>query len=114
MAIKFKEKRQFERITLKAPLRYQIRGTPEFNTALTNDIGIGGIGFINDKFIAPQTRLALEVNVLSRILSSIGRVARSEPVPYSDRYKIGVEFLEINNKAKEFLSDYVDMQMNRL
>lgn len=110
----FEEKRLTPRIKLSTPLRYQIRGEPEFNTTVSDDISVGGLSFYESKFIAPKTPLNLEINVLSRILRPMGRVAWSSPLPHSDRYRLGIEFLEFNLKEKDYLSDYIDMQTGQL
>lgn len=108
------EKRQFPRIILKTPLRYQVRGRPEFNNCLSEDISVGGIGFAGDRFIAPLTNLMLEVNILSRILTPVGRVVWANSLPHSGRFRLGVEFLELNPLDKQYLADYLDMQLGKL
>lgn len=104
------EKRHFPRIRINTPLSHRIRGLPQSNNGICEDISLGGIGFINDAFMAPATLLSLAVNVLSRTLSPIAKVAWSQPLPHSDRYKVGVEFLEFALSEKRYLSDYIDMQ----
>lgn len=114
MEAQLEEKRRFPRIEVHTPLRYQIRGAPEFTNAISNDISIGGLGFINDEFIASKANLTLEFNILSRVLNPIGSVVWSSPLPHSNRYRIGIEFLELNEKEKKYLQDFIDMQMNKL
>jgi hypothetical protein len=114
MAAGLEDKRRFPRIELKVPLRYQIRGSPEYNNSISDGISLGGISFINNKFIAPLTNLMLEINVLSRALNPIGRVAWSSPLAHSDRYRLGIEFIELGASEKNYLSDYIDMQMGKL
>ena len=108
------EKRRLPRIKLKTPLRYQIRGLPELNETVSDNVSLGGIGFINDRFIAPKTLVMLEINVLSRVLRPLGKIAWAASLPRSDNYRIGVEFLELDRGEKNYLTDYVDMQMGRL
>jgi len=110
MSIKL-EKRRFPRITLKSPLRCQIRGEREANNVVSSDIGLGGLSFINDRFITPNTFINLELKILNRVISPIGRIVRSNPLPYSDKYRMGVEFLEIDFQHKKLLSDYINMQL---
>ena len=105
------EKRNFPRIRLRTQLRYQIRGTPDFNNALSEDISLSGMGFINDNFIVPSSNVTLEINILSRILTPIGRITWSMPLEHSDRYRLGVEFLEFNPVEKRYLGDFIDIQM---
>ena len=104
------EKRRFPRIPLRIPLHYQVRGTSKFNNTIINDISLGGLGFTNNEFIAPNTALALELDILFRVLGPIARVAWSSPLPHSDRSRLGVEFLELDPRDKNYLSDYIDMK----
>ena len=112
--IRMEEKRRFPRIEIHTPLRYQVRGTPEFNNATTDNISIGGLGFVNEEFIAPENGLTLEVSILSRLLNSTARVVWSSPLPHSNRYRVGVEFLELEEQGKKYLQDFIDLQMNKL
>lgn len=105
-----KEKRRFPRIPLRIPLHYQVRGTPKFNNTIINDISLDGLGFTNNEFIASNTTLALELDILSRVLRPIGRIAWSSPLSHSDRCRLGVEFLELDPRDKNYLSDYIDMK----
>ena len=105
-----KEKRRFPRIPLRIPLHYQVRGTSKFNNTIINDISLGGLGFTNNEFIALNTTLALDLDILSRVLTPIGRIAWSSPLSHSDRCRLGVEFLELDPRDKNYLSDYIDMK----
>ena len=114
MAVGLEEKRRFPRIQLKIPLRYQIRGGHDFDNSISDDISLGGLRFVNRKFIPPLTDVMLEINVLSRALNPIGRVAWSSPLPHSDWYNLGIEFIEMDAGEKNYLSDYIDMQLGKL
>jgi hypothetical protein len=113
MASTFLEKRQFPRFRHKLPLRYQIRGNPDFTNTVVDDISVGGLGFGTENFIAPKTPIFLELNILSRVINAIGEVCWSSPVRHSDRYKIGARFLEFDPKEKEYLSDYLSLQLSQ-
>ena len=112
MSIKL-EKRRFPRITLKSPLRCQIRGEKEAANIVSSDIGLGGLSCINERFVSPNTFINLELKILNRVINPIGRVVRSNPVPFSDKYQMGIEFLEIDFQQKKLLSDYINMQLQR-
>lgn len=114
MATGIEEKRIFPRLRLRAPLRYQVRGTPEVSETVSDDISAGGISFIDRKFIAPASLIMLEVNLLSRILKSVGRVAWSSPLPRCDRYRSGIQFLELDSREKSYLNDFIDMRTGKI
>jgi hypothetical protein len=109
-----KDNRRYPRISIDKPLRYQVRGMGGYESAIAENISVGGLGFINNEFISPKTPLMLEINVLSRILRPVGQVTRSFPLPHSSRYYSGVEFLEFNQVEKRYLSDYIDMQTGKI
>jgi len=114
MVIAWKERRAFPRVNIKAPIRWQVSGTGEFNNATSNDIGLGGVGLTDDKFLALDTRVNLEINLLSRIIHPVGRIVRVSSLPYSERYRLGVEFQEINPENKKLLADYINMRLGKL
>jgi len=116
LPFRVEEKRRFPRLQLAgAPLKYQVRGSPESRNAQCDDISIGGMCFVNDNFLPSATSLMLEVNILSRVLCFIGKVAWASPLAHSDRYRIGVGFEESAPQPdKDFLSDYIDMQLGRI
>jgi len=92
-------------------MRYQVRGNAaeSFGT-ISDNISTGGIAFNANSYIAPQTQLMLEIDILSRVLHPVGRVAWCAPLPHSDRNKLGVEFLEMDPVEKRYLADYINMQ----
>jgi len=108
------EKRLSPRIKLQAPLCFQLRGSPRSCNALTDDLSSGGLSFTNDKFIAHSSTVMLEFNLLSRALSVIGKVVWSSPLPHSDRYRLGVQFDEVGQQDKNFLDDYIAMQLGNM
>lgn len=114
MEIAQNEKRRFPRIHLRTPIRYQIRGQPEFDNTVSENISTGGIGFTTSKFIPPATALMLEINLLSRFLRPIGEIAWVSPLPHSDRNRVGIEFIELDATEKNFLNDYINMQTQTL
>jgi c-di-GMP-binding flagellar brake protein YcgR len=111
MVMEAKEKRRFPRLKLNTPLRYQVRGAPKFDNALSDDISVGGISFVNQEFIPPETLVGLEIGILSKILSPVGKIIWSSPLPHSNRYRTGIEFLELDPQQKNFLSDYINLRM---
>lgn len=106
-----KENRCFPRIDFHSKIRYQVRGKPDFESALAKDISCGGLRFTNEKFVPTSTAVMLEINVLNRILRPVGRVAWSTPLPHSNRNQTGIEFIEFNMLEKNYLKDFVNIQL---
>ena len=114
MALNEVDKRQFNRVKTQAALRYQVRGGETYNNAVCDNISAGGMSFMSERFIPRFTPLMLEVNILSKVLNPVGKVTWATSLPHSDKYRLGVEFVEMDPKEKEFISDYVDLQLNIL
>ena len=106
-----KENRSNPRIDFHSKIQYKIRGKPVFDSAITRDISCGGLMFTNDRFVPTSTPVMLEINVLNRVLRPIGRVAWSTPLPHSNRNQTGVEFVEFNLLERNYLKDFVNMQL---
>ncbi|MBU4345790.1 MAG: PilZ domain-containing protein [Candidatus Omnitrophica bacterium] len=113
MDTNFQEKRSSPRVKLQRPLRYQLRGLPEFNNVIGDNISTGGIGFFSDKFIAPNTLTMLEINILSRMLRAVGKIVRSVYLSHSNKYYLGIEFLELDPIEQMYLGDFINMQRTR-
>ncbi|MDD5109546.1 MAG: PilZ domain-containing protein [Candidatus Omnitrophica bacterium] len=111
LLLKQKENRSLPRVDFCSNIRYQIRGKPDFNSAITKDISCGGLRFTNDRFVPTFTPIMLEINVLNRVLRPIARVAWSTPLPHSNRNQTGVTFVEFDMLESKYLKDFVNMQL---
>jgi hypothetical protein len=109
---RIEEKRSHRRFKFQAPLRYQLRGTSEFNNTISDDISEGGVSFVNSGYLPKSALIMLEISLLSRILNPVGKVVWSQPLPHSNRYKVGIEFLELSQEERKYLGDYCNMQLN--
>jgi hypothetical protein len=107
-----RENRIFPRVGFHSQIRYQVRGKPDFDNVLGNDISCGGLRFTSEKFIPTSTLVMLEINVLNRVLRPVGKVAWSTPLAHSDRKQTGVEFMEFDRLERNYLKDFVEMQLD--
>lgn len=114
MANPDEQKRRFTRLKLNSAIRYQVRGSPEYDSAVMDNISLGGVAVTHNKYLPRLTPLMLEFNVLARSLTPIGQVVWSSPLPHSDKYRLGIEFIEFGMKEKEFLSDFIEMKTSNL
>ena len=96
------QKRCFPRISLRVPIKYQVRGASEADNTLCDNISERGLRIISQQYIPPATPVMLEINLSSRVLHPVGRIAWSSPLPHSDRNRIGIEFLELGFEEKEY------------
>ncbi|MFH1441541.1 MAG: PilZ domain-containing protein [Candidatus Omnitrophota bacterium] len=108
------DKRHSPRIDFRLPLRCQIRGKSEISGLLTKNICIEGISFNSDSFIAPNTCLNLEIALLNRRINTTGQVVRVNHIPRSDKFDMGIKFVELSSEQKKLLSDYINMRRQSL
>ncbi|TAM42441.1 hypothetical protein EPN54_01115 [bacterium] len=104
--------RFFPRIDSRVQFRYQFRGQPHFESAVSSDISCGGLRFTSDRFIPVSTTVALEINLLNRVLRAVGRIAWSTPLPHSYRSQMGIQFVEFDGFQRQYLEDFVDTQLS--
>jgi len=104
--------RFFPRIDSQVQFRYQLRGQPDFESAVSSDISCGGLRFSSDRFIPTSTPVVLEINLLNRVLKPVGRVAWSSPLPHSYRNQMGIQFMEFDVLERKYLEDFVDRQLS--
>lgn len=113
MAIRQEERRRFTRVNLRTPIRFEIVGESEFDNAVSVDLSVGGLSFVSNKFISPETSLALEINVLSRVLKTVGKVVWTYHLPHSDWNRFGVEFVKFDPFERQYLSNYLKLLMQQ-
>ncbi|MBI4708579.1 MAG: PilZ domain-containing protein [Candidatus Omnitrophica bacterium] len=112
MAFSLQEKRQFPRISVHAPIRYQIRGQGEFENLTCDNLSTGGACLISDKMLPPATTLMIEIQLLSRVFKAIGRIVWANSLAHSYNTQLGVQFIEVDPKEGKFLKDFVNMKLS--
>ena len=109
-----KEKRQFPRINLNVPLCCRVLGKKEIDNTVSSNISLGGLGFTNNRFIAPNTTVNLEINLLSKVINTTARIAQISGLAHCDKFRLGAEFTGLEPRQQRFISDYIDMRMDKL
>ena len=89
------EKREYKRIALSTPIRYQHKGSQRFGNSIGQDLSPGGLGFISNEFFPVSTHLVFEVKHPERAeyIKAAGEVMWISNQRYSDRYSVGARFL---------------------
>ena len=101
-------KRIAQRYRMPVPVKYYVRGSQAVCNAVScEDISSGGIGFSDGRFIPPATNIMLELTLAKRTVSSVGRIAWVSVSSRSSRYRLGVEFIEMNPVDREYLRKYI-------
>jgi len=106
----YKEQRQFPRVSLDSPLRFQIKSTHKYGDTICRDISEGGIRFLSEDFVPLGTSIVLEVNLgsLSKIINAVAEVVWTQKLAHSDRYQLGLKFSEIDEPYHQEVSEFVN------
>ena len=104
------ERRIAVRKQVKIPIKYQVDSV--VHGVLTHDVSSGGICFIANHFLAKAARipLTLAFEFLDYPLQVMTHVAWVASMPYSDQYKIGIEFRDMSPFYKSRITDYINLQ----
>jgi c-di-GMP-binding flagellar brake protein YcgR len=103
------ERRRYMRIPENLPLVYEIvpGGTEKENIA--KDISQSGMRFLINEFVPKDCRLRVKINFKGTLFNfeTLVKCMWTRKIPYSDRYEIGVEFLDMPPKAAEYLVSFI-------
>ena len=105
----FVEKRRYRRVAYQEAIHYQFPERTKFGGCLSKDISIGGIQLNFNDFVPVNTDLTVSVKIkdIPKIIDVSGRVVWVKQVPYSDRYKLGLEFTNTKPFTVESIHSYV-------
>ena len=106
---KMNEKRKFIRILESAEISYRLISKVKLKGTLTKDISKGGLRFTVREFVPKDSILKIKINLKKIPLSfeTTGRVKWIRRMPSSERFEIGVEFVEITKNVLMHLDQYI-------
>lgn len=107
------ERREFLRMSSDFPV--QLRQVPQKSTgtihnSITHDFSESGIQLSSFYFYPVNSKMILEifpVHDMEPILT-VGKVVWVEQVPYQEKYKIGIEFSEMNAESRVQLKQIIN------
>jgi c-di-GMP-binding flagellar brake protein YcgR len=104
--------RRFTRIAEHLPVSFRVRGLQELSHTLTENLSIGGAGLRSEKYVRPQALLDLDLQLESRVVHAVGRVAWTQNMLHADRVRFGVEFIECDPRDAEYVTDFIEKRLN--
>lgn len=107
------ERRQFLRLGtyhLLKYLRYETQGLSRPILSVARNIGGGGLMFSTNEKLDIGDKLELELNLppFGEYIKAIAQVVHVEKKKSSEKWQIGVRFLELGDPASNRILDYVD------
>jgi len=92
----------------------QLRQMPQksvgiIHNSMTRDFSESGIQLSSFYFYPVNSRMVLEIFPTQDMepIMTVGRVVWVEQVPYQDRYKIGIEFSDMNDESRVYLKQII-------
>jgi len=103
------ERRKFVRIPENSQISYEILSELKARDYLTRDISQGGIRFFVHEFIRRKSILKIRLTLAKTAFyfEALVKVAWIREDTLSERYEVGVEFVNIPRNATEHLIDYI-------
>jgi c-di-GMP-binding flagellar brake protein YcgR len=104
------ERRRYIRIPENLEISYKVIPMEERPSAsATRDISQGGIRFLVHDFIPKNSRLKIRIVLCkpSIVIEALVQLVWIRASAHGDTYEIGVEFVDISQKAAEFLANYI-------
>lgn len=124
---RIEERRRFERLNDRIFILCQFvkKKDVDIIKGFSNDVSAGGLCFETDRFISPQAIFSLEIyQPLRRSKEELINVSALAKVKWvrqtdiagkyegSNKYKIGVEFVKIDNRERKAIAEYVQDKLN--
>jgi len=103
------ERRRWPRLRVYSPVKYRFLKEDRFQCCITCDLSEGGAGLLLESPLPRGTCLYFQIRLhdLPNPASGIARVTWTSKDVYSQRYRAGVEFLEVSNGSRSDIADFV-------
>ncbi len=110
-----KERREYFRKNSDFPVQSRQmlqESTGTIHNSMTLDFSESGLQLSSFHFYPVNSRMILDIFPLYDMepIRSVGRVVWIEQVPYQERYKIGIEFSEMNDERRDHLKQIVSVE----
>jgi len=104
-----KERRKYVRIPDSSPVSYKVIPEEKISDYVAKDISQGGLRFFVHEFIPKDSLLKVRVTLSETTFSfeAVVKLMWINEVPYSDKYEVGVEFVNLPKESTEYLIDYI-------
>jgi hypothetical protein len=101
----FEQRRRFPRIASENVVLVRGAGEDEHEgLAKTKALGLGGLSFVTEESLGVGRLIELFISLGGRVVPTRSRVVYE--VPVGDRIEVGVEFVDLDPEAREYLRGY--------
>jgi c-di-GMP-binding flagellar brake protein YcgR len=92
------ERRKYPRIGVSFPVECNVLSQRLYFYTVSKDLSLGGIKILSDDFIPKDNIIRVRVNLIDETVSLKARVAWCNSKRVSEKYLIGLEFIEISQE----------------
>lgn len=105
-----KDRRKYLRIPESSQISYEVLSTSKIRDFVTKDISQGGIRFLVNEFIPNNSLLKIRVTLekIHFCFEALVKMVWINEDPRSERFEVGVEFINISEEAQQHLIDYIN------
>ncbi|MCM8763679.1 MAG: PilZ domain-containing protein [Candidatus Omnitrophica bacterium] len=110
--LSLQNRRRYHRINFDTSVTYQTKVGSRLNHTLTRDLSEGGMGVIFEEFLPKDAELILEFSLKknSTPIRTRAKVVWVQKLPYTERYRAGLEFEEMEALQKSNLKRFINKE----
>ena len=101
------ERRRFPRISVSFPVECDLALKRSYFYTVSKDLSSGGLKIITDNFLAKDSVVKVNINLINKLIPAKTRVAWCNKERFGNRYAVGLEITEINPRGKQELSTFL-------
>jgi len=103
------EQRKYYRLKKKDLISFAVIPNYKSERLLTLDLSVGGLRFISQRFISPESILKVELAFkgVKKSINAIVKAKWTKAIFSDERYEIGAEFVNIRPEDLRFLKRYL-------
>lgn len=103
------ERRKYPRAKVSFPVECSAMLGPHFFYSVSRDLSLAGVQVLTNDFLPKKEALKVNINLINAAVTLKARVVWcNQDRTSSDRYAVGLEFVEVNEEAKRILSSFLD------
>lgn len=112
MENKDSERRTYSRIDISFPVECNILPKRNYFYTVSKDLSSAGVKILSNDFLSKGNFLKVNINLIDNVINLKAKVAWCNKERVCERYSAGLEFIEINEKDRVMLSDFLN-KINR-
>jgi len=102
------EGRKYPRMDVSFPVECKVFPQRTYFYTVSKDLSLGGIKILSNEFIPKDNALKVNINLIDKIISLKAKVAWCNKKRISDKYLIGLEFVEISRENQSNIFKFLN------